>query len=166
MIERFIPCLLLKNGELYKTINFKNETYIGDPVNAVKIFSEKEADEIILLDIESTKSGKEPDFPLIESIANQAFMPVSYGGGVFNLEQMKKIFSIGIEKIILCSAAHTNKNLIREAAKKFGSQSVVVCLECKRPKKNSPVCVYYNGKKIVSVSVVDSAKEFESEGVS
>ena len=111
MQRRLIPVLLLKNGMLYKTIKFNHLTYIGDPINTVRIFNDKEVDELIILDIDVSKSNAEPDYKLIESIASEAFMPLAYGGGISNLDIAKNVISAGIEKIILNSAIFTNKNL-------------------------------------------------------
>jgi cyclase len=164
-IERIIPCLLVKSGGLYKTVNFKSPTYLGDPVNAVKIFSDKEADEIIVLDIDATPSKRGPEFDLVADIAAQAFMPVSYGGGVSSLKQMETLYSLGIEKVILDSSAHEDNSLVKQAAERFGSQSVVVCLDCRKPLLSSSYAVYAaRGRRKVSSSVIEVARQFESLG--
>lgn len=98
---RVIPCLLLKNGGLVKTRKFKNPTYVGDPINAVRIFNEKEVDELVFLDISATAAGREPDYELLGDIASEAFMPFAYGGGISTLEHAKKLFKLGVEKVIL-----------------------------------------------------------------
>ena len=164
-IERIIPCLLVKSGGLYKTVKFKSPTYLGDPINVVKIFSDKEADEIIVLDIEATPSKRGPDFDLLRDIAAQAFMPVAYGGGVSTLAQMEILYSMGIEKVILDSAAHADHSLVERAAKHFGSQSVEVCLDCRKPLFSSSYAVYAaRGRRKVSSSVIEVARQFESLG--
>lgn len=163
--ERFIPCLLIRSGGLYKTIRFKSPTYLGDPINAVKIFSDKEADEIMVLDIGATSDKCGPDFDLISDIANQAFMPVSYGGGVSTISQMERLYSLGVEKVVLNSAAHAKPALVEEAAKHFGSQSVVVCIDCKKPFFSGNYAVYTNcGKRRINGSILDKARHFESLG--
>jgi cyclase len=127
---RVIPTLLLNtSGGLVKTIGFGNRTYLGDPINAVKIFNEKEVDELLLLDIDASKSGRPPAYATIEDIASEAFMPVGYGGGIRSLEDMDRLFYSGIEKIILSTAALKDLGLVKQAVDRFGAQSVVGCLD-------------------------------------
>ena len=130
--HRVIPVLLLKNNGLVKTIRFKEPKYVGDPINAIKIFNEKEVDELILLDIIASKENKEPNYKFIEQIASECFMPVAYGGGVKTFEQAQRIFASGIEKICLQTSAIENPQLIQQLAEHFGSQSVVVSLDIKK----------------------------------
>jgi len=127
-----IPVLLLKGNGLYKTVKFKDPKYIGDPMNAVKIFNEKEVDELCFLDISTTVEKKEINYKIIAEIASECFMPLSYGGGITHMDQMKKLFNIGIEKVIINTAAHSNTNLINEAASHYGSQSIVGCIDVKK----------------------------------
>lgn len=129
---RVIPSLLLHNGGLVKSINFKNYRYVGDPINAVKIFNEKEVDEIAIIDIDATRAKRPPNFDQIIKIASEAFMPVSYGGGITTIEQIKRILFGGVEKIIVNKAAHSNLKLITEAARLFGSQSIVISIDSKK----------------------------------
>ena len=129
---RVIPVLLLKKNGLYKTTQFKNPRYVGDPINIVRIFNEKECDELVILDIDASISEKKPNFTLIESIASECFMPLAYGGGIQNLEDISTLFSIGIEKVILNSAALKNPLFVREASNRFGSQSIVVSVDVKK----------------------------------
>jgi imidazole glycerol-phosphate synthase subunit HisF len=127
---RVIPTLLLNSaGGLVKTVRFRKRTYLGDPINAVKIFNEKEVDELILLDIDATREHRAPRFDLIQDIVSEAFMPVGYGGGVRTVEDMARLFRGGVEKIVVSSAAVTKPGLVREGADRFGSQSIVVCLD-------------------------------------
>lgn len=130
--RRVIPCLLLSGSGLVKTVRFKNAKYIGDPINAVKIFNDKEVDELIILDIAAGKSGKGPNYDLISKIAEECFMPLAYGGGVQNLDAARKILALGIEKIIFNTAAHENPSLILESVAEFGSQAVVISVDVKR----------------------------------
>ena len=109
---RIIPCLLVKNGGLVKTINFGNTKYVGDPINAVKIFNEKEVDELIVLDIDATAQGREPDYTLIKNLATECRMPLCYGGGVKTVEQIEKIISLGVEKVAISSVAISNPELL------------------------------------------------------
>lgn len=164
-IDRLIPCLLVSSGGLYKTVKFKSPTYLGDPVNAVKIFSDKEADEIIVLDIEASEKGREPDWDLLQDIAAQAFMPVCYGGGVSSLSQMERLYSLGIEKVALNSVAHTDSALIEHASKHFGSQSVVVCLDVRKPFFSSKYAVYIGrGRQRLVDSPTEIAQRLEGLG--
>jgi cyclase len=129
---RFIPTLLLKGSGLYKTVKFKNETYVGDPINAVRIFNDKAVDELILLDIAARRQGKGPNFELIADIASEAFIPMCYGGGVTCLEHFDQLFKLGIEKVAVNAAAVGDMLLVTQAARVFGSQSVVVGVDVRR----------------------------------
>ncbi len=129
---RVIPCLLLKDGGLVKTIQFKDPKYIGDPVNTVKIFNEKEIDELIILDISATIEGREPSFDIISRIASECFMPLGYGGGIKNIKDIEKIFNIGVEKVVINNYAIKNSLFIKEASYNFGSQSIVVSIDVKK----------------------------------
>lgn len=165
LIERLIPCLLVQSGGLCKTVRFKQPTYLGDPVNAVKIFSDKEADEIAVIDIAATPSGLGPDFELISHLAAQAFMPVCYGGGVTTLEQMERLFTLGVEKVLLSTSAHANPSLVESAARHFGNQSVVVCLDCRKPFLSSRYALYADrGRRRLGEPLIDAARRFEALG--
>ena len=129
---RVIPVLLLKNNGLVKTIKFKNSKYIGDPINAMRIFNTKEVDELVILDIMATKNKREPDYKLIKEIVSEAFMPIGYGGGINKLEQIKKLFLIGVDKIIINSAAILEPDLIKKATEIYGNQSIVVSVDVKK----------------------------------
>lgn len=132
--KRVIPVLLLKDGGLYKSIRFKHRaaTYVGDPINCIKVFNDKEVDELIFLDIMASKQNSEPDYELLKNIASECFMPIAYGGGIKNLEQVRKIIGLGIEKIVLNSVLLKDYNLIEEIAKVFGSQSIVASVDVKK----------------------------------
>ena len=129
---RLIPSLLISNKALVKTVNFKKRIYVGDPLNAVRIFNEKAADELCVFDIDSTVCETEPNYDLISKIANQCRMPLCYGGGISSIMQVEKIIDLGVEKVSLSSAAINTPNLIDEAAKRLGSQSVVVTVDIKK----------------------------------
>jgi cyclase len=129
---RIMPCLLIKNGGLVKTVKFSTPKYVGDPLNAVKIFNEKEADELIVLNIDATISGEAPDFKMIEHLAAECRMPLCYGGGVRTVEQAKTIIGLGVEKVALSSAVLENPELVTLISKEVGSQSVVVVLDVKK----------------------------------
>lgn len=126
---RLIPVLLLKGRGLVKTTRFKDPRYIGDPINAVKIFNEKEADEICLLDILATTEGRDPDFELIAEIASETFMPLSYGGGVNKMETVEKLFACGVDKIVIGTAAIENPDFVRESVIRYGGQSICVSVD-------------------------------------
>lgn len=126
---RFIPCLLLSDGGLVKTLKFKDEKYVGDPINAVRIFNDHEVDEIVVLDIHATSKSSGPDFDLIKTFADECFMPLSYGGGISTLEQVSKLFHLGVEKVVINSAAIKDPHFITEVAQQFGSQSLIVSID-------------------------------------
>jgi len=128
---RIIPVLLLKDNKLVKTVKFKGPAYVGDIINAAKILNEKEVDELMVLDI-SASEYEQPNFSMIAEVAGECFMPLGYGGGISSIEHIKRLFAIGIEKVIINSAAVQNKALISEAASKFGSQSIVVSIDVKK----------------------------------
>lgn len=130
--HRVIPALLLRDGGLVKTRRFKDPRYVGDPINAIRIFNDKEVDELMVLDIVASKYGREPDYAMIELFAGECFMPLCYGGGVRSVDQAARIFDLGVEKICLQSAALDDMTLISGIAERFGSQSVVVSVDVKR----------------------------------
>jgi cyclase len=130
--HRVIPALLLRNGGLVKTLKFKDPKYVGDPINAIRIFNDKEVDELMVLDITASKERREPNYSLIEEFAGECFMPLGYGGGVRTVEQAARLFSLGVEKICLQTEALKNPTLVTQLAERFGSQSVVVSIDVKR----------------------------------
>ena len=130
--KRVIPTLLLKEGGLVKTTKFKNPKYIGDPINAIKIFNEKEVDELIVIDIDASKNSAEPDYKLIEQFSSECFMPLCYGGGIKNVQQAKKIFSLGVEKISIQDAFYDDIKFLKSLVEQFGSQSIVASIDVKR----------------------------------
>lgn len=129
---RVIPCLLIQGNGLVKTKKFKDPVYVGDPVNAMRIFSDKEADEIVVLDIDASKRGSEPNYELISEMAGEAFMPMAYGGGVTSVEQVRRLIRCGIEKVVINTAAVRSTEWIREAAGIFGSQAIVGAVDVKK----------------------------------
>ncbi|MEM4260579.1 MAG: AglZ/HisF2 family acetamidino modification protein [Candidatus Woesearchaeota archaeon] len=131
-LPRLIPVLLLRGKGLVKTIKFKDPTYVGDPINAVKIFNDLKADELIFLDITASKEGRCIDYKLVKDIGDEAFMPFGVGGGISNLDQIEELFKAGAEKVIINTNAILNPDLVRNAAEHFGSQSVVICLDVKK----------------------------------
>lgn len=129
---RVIPSLLIHNGGLIKSVKFKDYQYVGDPINAVKIFNEKEVDEIAVIDIDASRENKVPNIEKIAEIASEAFMPMAYGGGISSIAQIKEILYNGVEKVILNKVLHTKPSLITEAANLFGNQSVVASIDVKK----------------------------------
>lgn len=146
IVPRVIPTLLLNGRKLVKTTKFKNPVYIGDPVNAVKIFNDKEVDEIALLDISATNEKKLPQFDLLREIASECFIPLAYGGGVRDIGTAKEIFSIGFEKVILGTAAEHTPELIRELSDMFGAQAVVISIDVSKPMFGD-LAIYTNSGK-------------------
>lgn len=130
--HRIIPCLLLRNGGLVKTQKFAEPKYVGDPINAIRIFNNKEVDELMVLDITASKERREPNYTLIEQFAGECFMPVCYGGGIRSVEQARRLFSLGVEKICLQTSVLDESILVTQLAERFGSQSVMVSIDVKR----------------------------------
>jgi len=128
---RVIPALLLRNGGLVKTVRFRDPTYVGDPINAVKIFNEKEVDELVFLDITASKEGRGPNLSVLRDIAGECFMPLAYGGGIRSFDDAKAVFDLGVEKVVLNSAAG-DLGLISSIAAAYGSQAVVVSIDAKK----------------------------------
>tara|TARA_B110000879_G_C11131605_1_gene496270 strand:- start:269 stop:1042 length:774 start_codon:yes stop_codon:yes gene_type:complete len=163
--SRVIPCLLIHQKGLVKTVKFKSPKYVGDPINAVKIFNEKEVDELIVLDINATVNNVEPNFQMIEYLANESRMPLCYGGGVKTVEQAQKIIKLGIEKVALSSAAITNPNLLVDIASVIGAQSVVVVLDVKKTMFGSYEIYSHNGKKKVNKNLFEFIAILERIGI-
>jgi imidazole glycerol-phosphate synthase subunit HisF len=130
--HRVIPSLLLRNEGLVKTIQFGKSSYVGDPINAVKIFNEKEVDELIVLDIDATREGRPPNFALAEELAGECFMPLAWGGGIRSIEDARTLFSLGVEKVIIRSASVDNPGLFRAIADRAGEQAVVAAIDVKK----------------------------------
>ena len=162
---RIIPCLLYHDKGLVKTVGFNTPKYVGDPINAVRIFNEKEVDELAFFDIDATVNNQEPNYVLIEKLANQSRMPLCYGGGIKKLEQALKIFSLGIEKIALSSSAIYNPKLIAEIAERVGSQSVIVVLDVKKKLFGGYEVYTHNGKKPTGINPLTFTAEIEKMGV-
>jgi imidazole glycerol-phosphate synthase subunit HisF len=161
---RIIPCLLVRNGGLVKTVRFQSHKYVGDPINAVKIFNEKETDELIALDIDATVEGREPDLKLAGLLAVECRMPLCYGGGVKTVSEAKKIVGLGIEKVSISSAAVQNPQLISMIAEEIGSQSVVVVLDVRRSPGGGYEVWTHNGSRKTAQSPIELAQRAESLG--
>lgn len=164
--SRLIPCLLVHRKGLVKTTQFKDPKYVGDPINAVKIFNEKEVDELIVLDIDATVEGRGPNFELIERLANECRMPFCYGGGVTTVEEAQRIVMLGAEKVALSSAAINDPNFISKVGNVIGFQSVVVILDYKMRKfSKSLELLTHNGKARARVNMLEFVRELEEIGV-
>lgn len=163
---RIIPCLLVKDKGLVKTVQFAAPKYVGDPINAVKIFNEKEVDEIVVLDIDATAEGREPNYEMIRNLAAECRMPLCYGGGVRTVDQAVRIIKLGVEKVAVSAAAVAGPELIQAMATHVGSQSVVVVLDVKPdPKTGRPTVWTHNGTRNSSRAPVAFARELEQAGV-
>lgn len=161
---RVIPTLLISEGNLVKTKKFDNPNYLGDPINAVKIFNEKNVDELCVLDVCASKKGGSPDMDLIKDMASEAFMPMSYGGGIKSINQMREIFSLGFEKIIVNTLLVEKPELIKEATAYFGSQSIVASIDYKTF-LGKKICYIKDGTQKTSYSPMELIKTAESLGV-
>lgn len=165
LAPRIIPCLLVHNKGLVKTVKFKDAKYVGDPINAVKIFNEKEADELMVLDIDATVQNREPDYKMIENLATECRMPLCYGGGIKTVEQATRIFNLGVEKIALSSSAIENFQLVADIAKEVGNQSVVVVIDVKKKMFGGYDVYTHNGTKKTKVDLEKFIIDLQSCGV-
>ncbi len=161
---RIIPCLLLGDDGLVKTEGFSKGRYIGDPMNTVRIFNEKKVDELVLLDINATRNGTEPNFKLIEKIATECRMPLSYGGGIKTYAAAERIISMGVEKVALSSAAIETPELVQEISSSLGRQSTVVVLDYKKNWQGRRVAYTHGGTRKVSGSVLDHVDNAVAHG--
>jgi cyclase len=161
---RIIPVLLLSKGGLYKTVQFKKTTYIGDPINAVKIFNEKESDELILLDYTASVEKRQPDYKKIAEIAGEAFMPMAYGGAIRSLDDAKKVFDAGYEKVVLNSILFDTISLVSQIGDIYGAQSVVCSIDVKKDWLGKTKVYSYSGTKSNSHTPVAWAKQLEEAG--
>ncbi len=165
---RVIPCLLLKGSGLVKTVHFRDPRYLGDPLNAVRIFNEKEVNEIIFLDIAAARSHASPgpliDLDMVRRIARECLVPLTYGGGVRALDDIQKLFDIGVEKVVINTAAYENAELIREAATRLGSQSVVVSIDAARTSKRGYEVLVGGGTLRTGIEPETHAARMESLG--
>ncbi len=162
---RITPCLLVKNGGLVKTQQFSNPKYVGDPINAVKIFNEKEVDELIVVDIDAAALNRDPDYTLIRNLAAECRMPLCYGGGVKSADQVERIVSLGAEKVAISSAVVSNPELVTQAAQFVGNQSVVVVMDVKKDKRSGKYELWtHNATKPTGLCPVEFAKKVEGLG--
>jgi len=160
---RVIPVLLLKNTGLVKSVKFKNHRYVGDPINAIKIFNDKEVDELIFLDIDASKNNTPPNFELISQIASECFMPVCYGGGITKLDQIEKILKLGIEKIAINTQNLKDSNFIKKASNLFGSSTIVVSIDINKNFLGN-YSIYSHSLKKNYKNIFDFIKKIEDDG--
>lgn len=163
-IPRVIPCLLLQGKKLVKTVRFAKPTYVGDPINTVRIFNEKEVDELVFLDIDATPNDKVPQFDLIREISEECFMPFAYGGGLKTLEQIRQVLANGAEKVVLNTALHDQPNLVEEAAKQFGNQSIVASVDVKKTWRRGMQVVTAGGRRKSGGEPVAFCQEMAERG--
>lgn len=161
--HRVIPTLLISNGCLVKTVQFESPRYLGDPINAIKIFNEKNVDELCIMDIDASRENRNPDYFLLEQMASEAFMPLSYGGGIRTIDQIKQVFRIGYEKVVINSAAYKNTKLIKEASAYFGCQSIMCAIDYKKTLFGYR-CYINDGRKRTKSHPLDVAKSYEENG--
>ncbi|MCT8982377.1 AglZ/HisF2 family acetamidino modification protein [Shewanella algae] len=162
--SRVIPVLLLQDGGLVKGEKFKKHRYVGDPINSVRIFNEKEVDELAFVDISASLSSRDPDYALIEDMASEAFMPIAYGGGIRRLDQVERLFRSGVEKVIINSAFVSDPNFIRECSIIAGSQSIVVSIDVKRSLLGKYEAYTYSATKKADLSPIEYAKQAQDFG--
>ena len=166
LYPRISPVLLIDNGELYKTINFKNPTYVGDPLNTVKIFNEKEVDELIILDISATKKNNKIDWELISHISKECRMPLCYGGGVDSVEKVEKLVSLGVEKVAIGNASFVNPDMVKNSIKRVGRQSIVGILNVRKSKLSNKYKAYIlRGKKKINMNHIEYTHHLLDLGV-
>lgn len=161
---RIIPVLLLSKGGLYKTVKFKNPQYIGDPINSVKIFNEKEADELVLLDYTASVESRVPDYKKIAEIAGEAFMPMAYGGAIKSLDEAKRVFDAGFEKVVLNSILFNHPELIRSIGNIYGAQAVVCSMDVKKNLFGKYKVYSHSGGNSTGHNAVEWAKKLEESG--
>lgn len=161
---RVIPCLLVQGQRLVKTVAFRDPRYVGDPINAVRIFNDKEVDELVVLDISATVEQRPPNLRLISEIASECFMPLAYGGGIRSLEQLQSIFSLGVEKVVINNEAAARPAFVRDAAGKFGSQSIIVSIDVKRKWFGGYEIRTRAGRQKTGLDPVRFARDMESAG--
>lgn len=164
--SRIIPCLLIQNKGLVKTVKFKDPKYVGDPINAVKIFNEKEVDELMVLDIDATSENREPNLKMIKNLADECRMPFCYGGGITTVDQAKKIINLGVEKIALSNSALNDLELCKQIGEIIGKQSVVVVIDLKKKKFFNEYDIYtHNGTKKSKWKIDEFVDKLEKIGV-
>ena len=162
---RIIPCLLLRGSGLVKTTRFKDPKYVGDPINAIKIFNDKEVDELMLLDITASKENRGPAFSVIEEVASECFMPLAYGGGIRSVEEARRILKLGVEKVVFNTIAWKEPAVLRAASREFGAQAVVASIDVRRKLFGRYEVYVDGGTRAMGVDPVEYAQRLEDTGV-
>lgn len=164
LMPRAMPCLLVEDGRLVKTVRFSRPAYVGDPINAIKIFNDKEVDELILLDIRATTEGRPPALDLVRDVANECFMPLCYGGGVRTLDHVERLIAAGVEKVAVNSMLFERPSFLSEAAARFGSQAVVASIDVKRSWTGKPSVFTRSGTRATKLDASAAARLAEEHG--
>ena len=159
-----IPVLLLRDGGLVKTVRFRDAVYLGDPINIIRIFNDKEVDELVLLDIDASRDGRRPPFDLLAQVTDECFMPLCYGGGVRTIEDVRRIVALGVEKVSLNTRAVEQPSFIREAADVVGSSSVVVSIDVRRSRLGRYEVVTHGARRATGLDPVRFAEEAARQG--
>ena len=161
---RVIPSLLLRGAGLVKTTRFKDPKYVGDPINAIKIFNDKEVDELVLLDITASREGRGPAYSVIEEVASECFMPLAYGGGIRSVEEARRIFKLGVEKVVFNTTAWRDPSVLVQASREFGAQAVVASMDVRRKMFGRYEVFVEGGTRGTGIDAVDYARRMESGG--
>jgi len=161
---RVIPCLLLRGQGLVKTTKFKDPKYVGDPINAIKIFNDKEVDELILLDIMASKEGRGPLFEVIKEVASECFMPLAYGGGLRTVEEVRKVLKLGVEKVVFNTTAWRDPQILKDASREFGAQAIVASVDVRRKLLGRYEVVVSGGAQGTGMDPVEYARRMEDAG--
>jgi cyclase len=162
--HRVIPVLTIDERRLVKTIRFRNPRYLGDPLNAVRLFNEKEVDEIVIVDIGATRRGREPDFAFIADLASECFMPMAYGGGIASLDHAARVLSLGVEKVVMNTAAVEHPELLSAASDRYGAQAVIAAIDVRRRWTGATVATTRGGTKSSGRTPVEMARAMEQAG--
>ncbi|MCZ7594399.1 MAG: AglZ/HisF2 family acetamidino modification protein [Hyphomicrobium sp.] len=164
LIPRVIPCLLINDGGMVKTRKFRKKTYLGDPVNVINLFNNFEVDEIVLLDIAASEAGRAPDIELVATVAEECWVPLTYGGGISRLDQIESLIKAGCEKVVLASAVADDLMLMREASREFGAQAIIGSVDARRKMFGGYETRVTNAGRRLGVSPVERARQFEDAG--
>lgn len=161
---RVIPLLLLRGTGLVKTTRFKDAKYVGDPINAIKIFNDKEVDELVLLDITASREGRGPAYAVIEEVASECFMPLAYGGGIRSVEEARRIFKLGVEKVVFNTTAWREPSVLTQASREFGAQAVVASMDVRRKLFGRYEVFVEGGTRGTGIDAVEYARRMEASG--
>ena len=165
VLKRIIPCVLYSDGGLVKTKKFRSPNYIGDPINSLRLFNDMGVDELLFIDIDASKNKSEPNFTLVQEIASECFMPLSYGGGVKDVHTVEKLLKMGVEKVAINSAFLSNLNLCKKISQEFGSSTLIGSIDVRKNLIGRYRVYNHIKKKILSMDPIDYAKQLEAYGV-